>query len=98
MRRLTAGEGGVKIERDFSDLVGRAALAGRDIAVGVAVRERTIRLRRTGTADEMVTLIRSEGEQLVVLRDAVSGEPIEELFEGVVIGGELRLVVGLAGT
>src|ERR1700730_5664917 len=46
----------------------------------------------------MVTLIGSDGEKRVVLRDAVSGEPIEELFEGVVIGGKLRLVVGLAGT
>src|SRR6202022_247140 len=96
--RLPGGQDRVQVQRDLTNLIRWAGLTRRHIAEGVAVRERTIGLRGAGAAGKVVAFISGDREQRVVLRDAIGGQPLEELLEGIVIGRELCLVVRLAWT
>src|SRR5437660_11847514 len=82
------------VQVDLADLV-RGARRGRGPrAVRVRIGQRTMRLRNTGAAGIVVTLVSGHNEERVVFGDAVVGETLEEVGKGVVVRRELRLVIG----
>src|SRR5207245_10413019 len=61
----------------------------------VRVGKRPVGLRDSATTGVVVTLVCRHDEECVVLGDAIVGQTVEEGGERVVIGLELRLIVGL---